>query len=86
MPMSISVSMPNFSKVFFKEKMSSAGKGSDVWKYFSKATEKVGHVKCSICHSFLQYKDSSTSSMKKHLAGRHFIYITSKNNKTKSSS
>ena len=65
--------------------MSSAGKGSDVWKYFSKATEKVGHVKCSICHSFLQYKDSSTSSMRKHLAGRHDININSKNNKTESS-
>ena len=66
--------------------MSLAGKGSDVWEYFSKATEDAGCVKCSLCYLFLQYKDSSTSTMKKHLAARHDININSKNNKTESSS
>ena len=66
--------------------MSLAGKGSDVWEYFSKATEDAGCIKCSLCYLFLQYKDSSTSTMKKHLAGRHEININSKNNRTELSS
>ena len=78
-----SVSKPNFSKVFLKRKNVFGPEG---WEYFSKATEDAGCVKCSLCYLFLQYKDSSTSTMKKHLAGRHEININSKNNRTESSS
>ena len=42
---------------------------SAVWNFFDKVDKTT--TKCNLCAVLLSYKDGSTSSMKKHLSGRH---------------
>lgn len=51
---------------------------SPVWEYFSVVNgDGQQKVKCGICHALLAYgKTSSTSSMNKHLSGKHDIELT----------
>lgn len=47
-----------------------SGKKSGVWEYF-KLLKEEEMTECELCHMKLSFKGKTTSTMRKHLTGKH---------------